>query len=120
MCKRISIIHAHDMCESCYKKQLRNEKKSQGICTMCKCRLIDHEMSTCKCKICFILTKNAYRRLKIKRLNANCCVDCGTYTGGHYRCDKCIARNRNYTVHMYDVHKELLELQAYLELQEKS
>ncbi len=119
VCNRNRIIHGHDMCESCYKKQLRDEKKSQGICTMCKCRPIDHKISTCKCEYCFTLSKKSYLKLKTKRLNAGCCVDCGQYANGHYRCNECIARNRSYIIHEYNVYKELFELQAYLELKKE-
>ena len=114
-CKNACEIYAREMCRACYIKEFTEEKKSQGICTTCRCRPIDFERSNCHCAICFDREKIAYTKIKQQRLNDKCCVDCGVYTGGYYRCEKCSRRNSSYKMSRQDLYNELYKIQAYLD-----
>lgn len=118
-CKKECKICARNLCRSCYVKEFQEEKRSQGICTHCRSRPIDFEKSTSLCSMCFEKGKIAYNRLKQQRLKDKCCVECGKYTGGSYRCESCNMRKRNYITHEYDMCEELRELQGYLEGRKK-
>lgn len=118
-CKKDIKIYARGLCRSCYIKEFTEEKRSQGICTHCRSMPIDFTKSNSLCSTCFDKGKLAYNRLKQERIKNKCCVDCGKYTGGYYRCKMCNRRNNSYKLTLNDIYNDMYKLQAYLEERDK-